>query len=437
MPLTFDELLALPNGASFARADLHVHSAASYDVHDKSLTAAAIVDGAVNSGLEIIAITDHNTIANVRPALEHAADRYPGRILIVPGTEVTTPEGHLLAYFDPLRLDKLERFVMMLDIIDDHQGSRTSKSIVEVVKLACTFGGLCVAAHIDTGEGFEVGQPGFEAWKKDLICQPGLRGLEFRDSANRHWYSTSDQQSGSVADERRKYARERARTDGVPAAGALARFTNSDAHTRADLVATAHITRLKLTSPTFASFACALADPNSRVQIESGLPLSIPKIQGLEIEGGFLNGCCVHFAPNLNVFIGGRGTGKSTAIRALAFALGLITFQDSFPFDNVTVFCEDSSGVAYRFDRQAGQPAAGRIRQGGRTRSVGGDVFRVEYFSQGELSDVAKRSLLDRNALQAFLDRHIAFATLFDDEHRLSEEARELGRELAAICGET
>ena len=40
-------------------------------------------------------------------------------------------------------------------------------------------------------------------------------------------------------------------------------------------------------------------------------------------EGGFLDGTRLHFNGNLNVLVGGRGTGKSTIIESLRYALGI------------------------------------------------------------------------------------------------------------------
>jgi predicted metal-dependent phosphoesterase TrpH len=67
------DILAQPIGAQFLRADLHIHSyGASHDVKDASMTSAAIIQTAAKEGLSIVAITDHNEISNVEPALEAA-----------------------------------------------------------------------------------------------------------------------------------------------------------------------------------------------------------------------------------------------------------------------------------------------------------------------------------------------------------------------------
>jgi len=58
-----DEIVALPAGARFCRADLHIHSyGGSHDVKDATMTPDAIVSTAVAEGLAMVAITDHNEI---------------------------------------------------------------------------------------------------------------------------------------------------------------------------------------------------------------------------------------------------------------------------------------------------------------------------------------------------------------------------------------
>ena len=175
--LTFDEIIAIPNGARFVRADLHIHSTASEDVSQSSgMTPEAIVDAAVNAGLEIISITDHNTIDALPAAMAHAA-QYSDRLLFVPGIEITVGEGHLLAYFDRADYGKLEQFWHGLDIVTDSQGSRVRASMIEVLRNAQKLGGLCVAAHIDTKIGFRGGESGFPSMEKRSSFGARSQGL--------------------------------------------------------------------------------------------------------------------------------------------------------------------------------------------------------------------------------------------------------------------
>ena len=73
------------------KADLHVHSVGSYD---GNASVDEVLDAAVSTGLDAVAVTDHDEIEQ---SLE-AADRADERGLVgVPGVEVSTEDGHLLA----------------------------------------------------------------------------------------------------------------------------------------------------------------------------------------------------------------------------------------------------------------------------------------------------------------------------------------------------
>jgi predicted metal-dependent phosphoesterase TrpH len=87
------------------RIDLHTHSTAS----DGTDTPAGLVDAAARAGLDVVAITDHDTTAG----WAQAAEALPPGLTLVPGAELSTisvdprtgrqVSVHLLAYlFDPL-----------------------------------------------------------------------------------------------------------------------------------------------------------------------------------------------------------------------------------------------------------------------------------------------------------------------------------------------
>ena len=81
------------------RLDLHVHTTAS----DGSLSPAEVVGLAADGELDVLAITDHDTVAGIPAALEAAA---VSSLRLIPGIEVSsTLEGaeyHILGYFvDP------------------------------------------------------------------------------------------------------------------------------------------------------------------------------------------------------------------------------------------------------------------------------------------------------------------------------------------------
>jgi predicted metal-dependent phosphoesterase TrpH len=74
------------------RADLQLHS----DLGDGLASPEAILDAAERAGLDVIALTDHDDIRGSFLIRDIAAKR-GSKVAVVPGIEVTTRSGHLLA----------------------------------------------------------------------------------------------------------------------------------------------------------------------------------------------------------------------------------------------------------------------------------------------------------------------------------------------------
>ena len=88
-------------GLTFQKIDLHVHTPASYDFRDKTVTPAQIVQQAINVGLRAIAITDHHTAGFIDKVKEAAKGR---GLIVFPGVEITCTGGeegiHVVAILD-------------------------------------------------------------------------------------------------------------------------------------------------------------------------------------------------------------------------------------------------------------------------------------------------------------------------------------------------
>ena len=84
--------------ARFWAVDFHVHTPGSQDAKAENYGSAEdIVSAAIAAGLDAIAITDHNTVAWCSAVAEAASGT---SLVVLPGVEISTTEGHLLAIWE-------------------------------------------------------------------------------------------------------------------------------------------------------------------------------------------------------------------------------------------------------------------------------------------------------------------------------------------------
>lgn len=151
--------------------DFHIHSCLS-PCGDDDMTPANIAGTATLAGLNIVALTDHNSVKNC-PAFFKAAKKYG--IVAVAGMELTTSEDiHIVCLFEKLdealdfgnEIDKHRALVknkpdifgkqQILDendnIIEEEEHlliNATDISIEDVSRIVDSFNGICYPAHID------------------------------------------------------------------------------------------------------------------------------------------------------------------------------------------------------------------------------------------------------------------------------------------------
>jgi len=396
------EVTGLPRGARFFRADLHIHSVAgSHDVKDTTATPEAIVATAVKEGLKIIAIADHNEIAGVAPALAAAVG---ADVFVVPAVELSTPEGHLLCCL-PTH-ETLQRFHAQLTIADRNTStSRCQNAMLDCLDRVCALGGFAILAHVDAPGGLEIEVPGSSPHKEDILCHRALLGIELKSAKSTISYSDHDPEPPRV-----RTGRERSRRLALGTHQSLARVLNSDAHTLQALGRNASgdrkVTRYKMNALTFDSLRIALDDGGARVRIEDEIPLAVPFIRGIRMSGGFLDGQCVHFGPNLNCIIGGRGTGKSTTFEAVRCLTGqpsetTVIDSDVWP-DQIDLLIEDQAGQTHHLTR-----ARGGLVENADDPIEGPVTFPVECYGQGETQQISQRAQTDPSALLDYLDRFV------------------------------
>ncbi len=182
--------------------DLHIHSCLS-PCGDDDMTPANLVGMAAVKGLQVIALTDHNSCRNCPAAVYHG-NQYG--VTVIPGMELTTeeevhviclfPDLHQALAFDELVYSRLMPVPNREDIFgkqqimnekDEVTGTleyllinATSISFDEVFPLAASYGGVAYPAHVDKNSTSLLSNLGFVPPDSTFTC------AEFHDFRNLH-----------------------------------------------------------------------------------------------------------------------------------------------------------------------------------------------------------------------------------------------------------
>lgn len=168
-----------------AKADLHIHTTAS----DGRMSPEKIIQCAVKHKLEIISITDHDTLKGYEEARATAEETE--KITLLPGIEITAEfdgrECHLLAYcFDPAHHT-------MRQLVLDHYRSRLSRGHWIIEQLAQEGLELSMDEVKAEARGGNIGRPHIAA----VLLDKGYVG-SFKEAFIRY---LSDEQLGTIYNE--------------------------------------------------------------------------------------------------------------------------------------------------------------------------------------------------------------------------------------------
>lgn len=143
-------------GLKWYKCDFHLHTVGSECFEDKTVTAKDWVEEAIKKNLDCIAITDHNTGVSIDEIKKEVEDK---SLVIFPAVEITcdTSKIHLLILFDVDKSSEdVNDFLIKCDIDRSKFGKQdayTSKSVLEIAKIADSNGCLIIPAHIDEFNG--------------------------------------------------------------------------------------------------------------------------------------------------------------------------------------------------------------------------------------------------------------------------------------------
>jgi len=395
--------------ARFWAVDFHVHTPGSQDAKDENFgTPRDIVDAAIAAKLDAIVITDHNTVSWCKDVAD-AANGTP--LVVLPGVEISTTEGHLLAVWeqgtDP---GLIEEVLVKLNIGQADRGKLDIAADVgfshAAAKVAVS-GGVAIPAHIEKDKGLM--RLTVKSHVKEILLDDAISGVEVVHL-------------DTVEDVRNRLAEQRN----------LAFVRGSDTWNKDQTCHAlsgigARRTWIKASRPDLVGIRHALADPALRISLEEPpAAASYMCIEDIEVLGGFLGGQRIELSPDLNCLLGGTGAGKSLILEATRFALNQQVDADAFPNirgeidsrmakalmnNSMVVLHVACEGKRYRIERTfntGGSPAARVLQQTG-TDWAEVDVDAavlcpVAAFSQGEILEYSREPVGRMTLVDASID---------------------------------
>ena len=363
------------HGSHWLKADFHLHTRA-----DKEFTYSGedndylnqYVAAMANAGIGLGVITNHNKFdLNEFKALRKKAKK--SGIGLLPGVELSINDGqtgvHTLVVFSDAWFNNKEQTNHIQSFLSltfagianfEDENARSNHGIVETVRELDKFHKdyFLVFAHVEAPNGLWSG------------LAPGrIKGL-FNNAVVRRRAVAF--QRVSTRDERDKIRQELG--DLYPA-----EVEGSDAKNLSDMSARKQTSYLKVGSFSFAAVKFALQDKESRVSTN---PPSCQhsSIQKISFEGaGALGGTEISLSPELNTLIGIRGSGKSSVLEGIRYALNI-------PFGDKSSDVEYKEGLVKHLLRSGGKITLDAIDRRGQPyqiRRILGE--RPDVYANGQL----------------------------------------------------
>lgn len=396
--MTITELSQLyeqPAGAEFRLAALHVnpysYSASQSKFEDEASYNKALVAAMVERNVTVVGVADHHDVASGRSLLKVL--RAEG-ITAFPGFEAASSEGvHVICLFDPQsNLASIDRRIGELGVQPGDELQPGSLSFDDLMaRVQEDWDAVAIAAHVTYGGGLlkvVTGQTRVRMWASDKLkaaaipCAPK---------------DVNEQDIRDILECRGEYKRQ------TP----IALICASDVSKPEDLDKDGATTWLKMSGDSIGALRQAFLDPSSRVRRhDQALDEEHPTIDFVTWDGGFLDGEVLLLNSNLNCLIGGRGTGKSTVIESIRFALDVQPDGQAIRRDHLDLIngvlgpgAEVTLGITstspdsrrYLVRREVGRRPVVSDAEGDETELRPMDVLgSIELYSQHELIDLAQ-----------------------------------------------
>ncbi|WP_050527179.1 TrlF family AAA-like ATPase [Pseudorhodobacter aquimaris] len=310
------------HGAQWVRADFHLHTRADkefrYDGEEDRFV-GSYIDALEAAGTRLAVITNHNKFDfDEFKALRRRARK--SGIGVLPGVELSVKDGangvHTLVVFSDAWLtdgqDYINQFLGVafsgrVPAQYEQENGRSNDDLVETLKKLEGYNRdfFIIFAHVEANSGL---------WKEigggrmaELAAEPLIQKYAIGFQKVR----THDKPDAVCRTKVKGWWREH-----YPA-----EVEGSDAKAIGD-IGKGQKAYLKLGDLGFDAVKFALTDHNFRVSAEVP-PVGHSHINAIRFEGGLLDGKRVTFSPHLNCLIGIQGSGKSSVLESVRYALNI------------------------------------------------------------------------------------------------------------------
>ena len=386
---------------------------------DASTYAEALRDVCLAEKIQVVGLADHGTVADaeiMRNVLVAAG------IVVFPGFEVATTEKvHWACLFpEDTSEQQLERYLGRLELTNPEDGARPSRlGGQQLLQCVDELGGFCFAAHATSDSGLLNGK------FNNLWADARLQAAQIPGKID----DLPQEYKPIALNKNLNYKRDHP----------VALINAKDVAKPDDLRGPRASTFIKMTRPCFSSFLMAFKDQESRVRLSDDLQERFySRIDSISIEGGYFDGLSAKMSGHLNAVIGGRGTGKSTLLECLRYAMDVPHKSDDAIRQGDQIVKENLGKAGgrvvlklrsaanhmqpYTVIRRYGEPSRVIDEQGNESRlHPGRDLLPgIEIYGQNEIYELARSP----GALTRVLDRFLPESA--EQQARLDSALRKL-----------
>lgn len=270
---------------------------------------SAIVRQCLKNEIQVVGIADHGSVAGVeglRGALEAQG------VIVFPGFEIASTEKvHMVCLYPAgTSVETLNQYLGNLEVpVGAAKTAPSTLGCLAIADRVLKQNGFWYAAHITGASGLlRLNQDGGGLSHIWCACETVLAAQIPADIP-----SVSEVEVQKILrNKNAAYKRERP----------IALLNSKDVRKPEDLDNPRCYSWIKMTAPTLDALRLACRDPESRIRLSHNVnPTYYSRIERILVHRGYLDELDLRLSPNLNAVVGGRGTGKSTLIEAVRYAL--------------------------------------------------------------------------------------------------------------------